>query len=53
MYTYYSDGDLRLVDNSGEQEAPLADWRSITVDNGGQCVMTASVQMMQEWLVVN
>ncbi len=35
-------GDLRLVDNSGEQEAPLADWRSITVDNGGQCVMTAS-----------
>ena len=37
-------GELRLVGSFiVEQEAPLADWRSITVDNGGQCVTTGSV----------
>ncbi len=36
-----------------EQMSLLVDWKFTTMDNGGQCVMTALVQMMQEWLVVS
>ncbi len=37
-------GELRLVGIAlVEQEAPLADWRSITMVDGGQCVTTDSV----------
>ncbi len=31
----------------------MADWRSTTVDNGEQCVRTASAYMKQWWLVAS
>ncbi len=39
-----------LVQQRAEE---LVDLMSSTMDNGGQCVRTALVQMMQEWLVVS